>query len=160
MASWLDFGSNFFGSSLEYNCSFKPWTATFARPIAGKSCIPAEWRPQPVISTLRYGAMRLMACMCLAGTVPVAASVCNGPPCGRTRPWLCWGYGYFNDLQFYDRKAQGGWNLVCLEMCLERFFGFCLGGLMRSADLSMFSWRITWCMYPLHMPCLIDLSNM
>ena len=56
--------------------SFKPSTATFARPIAGVSCLRAERRPQQAHLTLRYGAKRLMACMCLAASYGAAGSSC------------------------------------------------------------------------------------
>ena len=118
------------------SCSFQPSRATFARLISGVSCLRAEWRPQPAQPTLRYGAMRLMACTCLTGTTPVAASVWNASRAAeRAAAVHGWGSSFPNDLQFYDRQAQGGWNLVSLEVCLERFLCFCLGGLMRSADL-------------------------
>ena len=118
------------------SCSFQPSRATFARLISGVSCLRAEWRPQPAQPTLRYGATRLMACMCLTGTTPVAASVWNASRAAeRAAAVHGWGSSFPNDLQFYDRQAQGGWNLVSLEVCLERFLCFCLGGLMRSADL-------------------------
>ena len=42
-----------------------------------------------------------------------------------------------NDFHFYDRQAQGGRNLVKLEVSLEEFLGYCLAGLMRSDDLSI-----------------------
>ena len=41
-----------------------------------------------------------------------------------------------NDFHFYDRQAQGGWNLAKLEVSLEEFLGYCLVGLMRSDDLT------------------------
>ena len=48
------------------------------------------------------------------------------------------GVNIFNDFHFYDRQAQGGWNLVKLQVSLQEFLGYCLAGLMRSDDLSIF----------------------
>ena len=128
--SWLDFGQRFRVTCL--HVLLKNISATFARPIAGVSCPQAERRPQPAVAIHRYGATWPMECMSSAATKAAAASVSTAPVAAeRAAPRLCWGRD-LNDLHFYDRQAQGGWNLVKLEVSLEEFLGFCLGGSMWS----------------------------
>ena len=134
-----------FASRQWSNCTFKPSTATFARPIAGKSCLQAERCPQLAICTLQYGATWLMACMCLAGTrpVPAVAPVCRLAPVRRSAPQHS--TAFLRRLpqrpcnsMIARRKEDGRW--LVWRVCLERFLGFSLGGLLRYADLSMFEW--------------------
>ena len=94
--------------------------ATFGRPIAGVSCPRAERRPQRATTTHRYGATWPMECTFSAATTAAAASVSTASVTTDRAGALHgsrWGGSDLNDLHFFDRQAQGGWNL------LEVFFG-------------------------------------
>ena len=115
--------------------SFK---TSFARPFAGVSCPRAERRPQRAGATHRSGATWPMECTSSAAGA-AAASVSTAAVLAD-RCAALHGLAEANTSMTCTfstaRRREGEICMNLLGVSLEEFLGFCLGGLMRSDDLT------------------------